>query len=577
MQESGLKIAIVAAALLLAALPGAAPARLEAQGAGAALAGVVSSQEEGMMEGVVVTARRDGANFSVTVVSDASGRYSFPRSHVEPGKYTLTMRATGYDLIDPGPADVAAGKAAALDLKLRKTTDLTKQLSTREWSMSLPPGPNNIRDRMLIARGSCAYCHSIERILKSKHTAEGFTPVLTRMLRFFGDGSAEPTGTGRARSTLHEKPGLEAAEKSLYWSTPRPDGSDGVLKADVGAYFASVNLSGGRTAFPFALKTLPRPTGRATRVIVTTWDMPRKNSVAHDSEVDSKGNVWYNEENALFVGKLDPRTNTFTEYPLAPVEQSVPGSRDIMVDRQDNVWLPMRTTGDRSVLYKFEPATGKFTMVEGTLGAGAFGAVQPDGSHVWLGFVRVDTKTARVVGDFQVPPNLPPGQRSVAYGFAINSKGNPYGIDFIGSRIYGVDIVKNEGTFWPTPRPNIYPRRGKMDAQDRFWFGEYGGDAIGMFDTRNGTFSEWKVPLKYTTPYTATVPDARGYVYAPSNTSERLLRLDPKTGEVIEYPMPGGPGNFDTKKISFDPTTTRTVILFANTRNAQIMRVEPLD
>jgi virginiamycin B lyase len=568
---------IVAAALVLAGLFGSGAPWLSAQSAGAALTGVVTSQEEGKMEGVLVTARRDGANFSISVVSNEQGQYRFPRSHVGAGRYTLTMRATGYDLIDPGPVNVVDGKTAMLDLKLRTTADLSKQLSTREWAMSLPPGPGNIRDRLLMARLSCAYCHSIERILRSKYSAEEFVAPLTRMLKYFGDGSAVPSGTGRARAALQEKAGQEAAEKSPYWSAPRADGSDGVSKIDVGNYFASVNLSGGRTTWPFALKTLPRPTGKATRVIVTTWDIPRKDAVAHDSEVDSKGNVWYNEENALVVGKLDPRTNTFTEYPLAPVDQSVPGSRDIMIDPKDNVWLPLRGREDRSVLYKFEPSTQKLTMIEGTLGAGTFGAVQPDGSHVWLGFVRVDARTGRVVGDFRQPPNLAPGQRSVAYGFAINSKGNPYGLDFAGSQIYGVDIAKNEGKFWPTLRPNVYPRRGRIDAQDRFWFGEYGGDAIGMFDTRTGKMSEWKVPLKFTTPYTATVPDARGYVYAPSNTSERLLRLDPKTGEVVEYPMPGGPGNFDTKKISLDPTTKRTVILFANTRNAQIMRVEPLD
>lgn len=50
-----------------------------AQG-GTALSGVVTSQAEGRMEGVIVTARRNGANFDVSVVSDAKGNYSFPRS-----------------------------------------------------------------------------------------------------------------------------------------------------------------------------------------------------------------------------------------------------------------------------------------------------------------------------------------------------------------------------------------------------------------------------------------------------------------------------------------------------------------
>src|SRR5258705_13200044 len=64
----------------------------------AAVAGPVSSREEGKMEGVVVSARRDGANFTVSVVSDEKGRYTFPRTHLEPGSYTVTIRAVGYEL-----------------------------------------------------------------------------------------------------------------------------------------------------------------------------------------------------------------------------------------------------------------------------------------------------------------------------------------------------------------------------------------------------------------------------------------------------------------------------------------------
>src|SRR5579864_7170615 len=83
-----------------------------------ALGGVVSSQEEGTMEGVVVSARRAGANFTVSVVSDAQGKYRFPLTRLEPGKYALSTRAVGYDLADPGPVEVAAGKTAGVDLKL---------------------------------------------------------------------------------------------------------------------------------------------------------------------------------------------------------------------------------------------------------------------------------------------------------------------------------------------------------------------------------------------------------------------------------------------------------------------------
>ena len=56
----------------------------------AQLSGTVSSAEEGNMEGVLVSAKRDGTNKTITVVTDARGRYEFPADRLEAGKHTLT-------------------------------------------------------------------------------------------------------------------------------------------------------------------------------------------------------------------------------------------------------------------------------------------------------------------------------------------------------------------------------------------------------------------------------------------------------------------------------------------------------
>ncbi len=85
-----------------------------------ALVGQVSSQEEGPMEGVVVSAKKDGSTITVSVISDNKGHYSFPASRLEPGHYTLKIRAIGYSLDAPATADLAAQKATTADLKLVK-------------------------------------------------------------------------------------------------------------------------------------------------------------------------------------------------------------------------------------------------------------------------------------------------------------------------------------------------------------------------------------------------------------------------------------------------------------------------
>ena len=59
----------------------------------AALTGQVISEAEGAMEGVVARAHKDGSIVSVSVTTDARGRYAFPENKLVPGEYKITIRA----------------------------------------------------------------------------------------------------------------------------------------------------------------------------------------------------------------------------------------------------------------------------------------------------------------------------------------------------------------------------------------------------------------------------------------------------------------------------------------------------
>src|SRR5262249_40880120 len=84
---------------LLATTVGFALMTLSAEAqAPSALTGQVSSAEEGNMEGVVVSAKKDGSTITTSVVSDAQGRYAFPADRLEPGHYTVRIQAAGYQL-----------------------------------------------------------------------------------------------------------------------------------------------------------------------------------------------------------------------------------------------------------------------------------------------------------------------------------------------------------------------------------------------------------------------------------------------------------------------------------------------
>src|ERR1700675_2224698 len=107
-------LGLTAACLLLATTIFSKPA------APVALTGIVSSDAEGPMEGVLVKAKRVGGTITISVVSDDHGRYAFPADRLKPGDYALAVRARGYDV--PRATVTVGDKTTTADLKLTKVT-----------------------------------------------------------------------------------------------------------------------------------------------------------------------------------------------------------------------------------------------------------------------------------------------------------------------------------------------------------------------------------------------------------------------------------------------------------------------
>src|SRR5215470_11326301 len=89
--------AITSTGLLALPISASHPAMAQNHGP-AALAGSVSSPEDGKMEGILVSAKRPGSTIMVSVSTNRQGQYSFPQDRLAPGTYDITIRAIGYTL-----------------------------------------------------------------------------------------------------------------------------------------------------------------------------------------------------------------------------------------------------------------------------------------------------------------------------------------------------------------------------------------------------------------------------------------------------------------------------------------------
>ena len=542
------------AALCLALVPDIAAAQATDPGlAGPGLTGLVSSAAEGAMEGVLVSARRAGSPITVTVVSDRDGRYHFPAGKLTAGRYDLAIRAVGYQLDAEQSVDIAE-TTAGVDLRLRKTHDLAAQLTNTEWLMSMPGTAE--QKRPLI---ECMSCHTYERAMRSTYDADALFAALKRMPQYANN------------STLARVQPRVALRKV----------SEDTLRRTAD-YLATVNLSHG-AVWPFELKTLPRPRGAATRVVITEYDLPRKTIAPHDVRTDARGFVWYSNFVENFLGRLDPRSGEHVEYAYPVVKPGFPtGALALEADGDGNWWLALMF---QSGLTRFDVATSTFRHfpVPPDLDSDAMqqsllmpGRQNVDGK-VWTNDVnrgailRLDIAT----GTYELfdPFAAMKGRPHSPYGLAADTRNNLYFMDFADESIGRVDARTGRSTIYPTPTRRSRPRRTMIDDMGRLWFAEFAANKVAMFDTGTESFKEWDVPTPHTYPYDVFL-DRNGELWGGSMASDRVLRFDPETGKSVEYLLPR---QTNVRRVFVDNSTHPVTFWVGSNHGASIVKLEPLD
>ena len=445
------------------------------------------------------------------------------------------------------------------DVTLVKTKDLAAQLTNAEWLHSAPGTPQQKRPLL-----SCVGCHTLERILRSKHDPDGFVATIQRMGTYANQSTIinpQKRLTGRDTDTVgEERAKIQRAQS---------------------AYFSTINLNG-HAAWSYELKPFPRPKGRATRVVITEWDLPRPNIQPHDVVVDSKGVVWYCDFGSQYIGRFDPKTGKITEIPLPELKKGSPlGTLSIRLDRDDNLWLGMMY---QAAIGKLDTKTEKLqvwsvppqwnrpnTQVNMTspMNIAVDGKIWAQ-NNGFAGVHRMDLATG--AWETWEPYKESPVGHNI-YDVISDSQNNGWFTNIGREHIGRIDAKTGEIKIFETPTRSSGPRRGIMDAQDRIWFGQYRGNRIAMFDTRTERFQEWEVPTPWTGPYDVAL-DKNGEAWTGSMLNDRIARLNPKTGQFVEYLLPRFT---NIRRVFVDSSTTPVTFWVGSNHGASLIKLEPLD
>jgi virginiamycin B lyase len=556
--------AIASMGLLALPIGASHPAMAQTHGP-AALAGTVSSPEEGKMEGVVVNAKRPGSTIMVSVSTNAQGQYSFPQDRLAPGAYDITMRAVGYTL-KPTVATIQSGGSAQLDLELAKAAPdvLALQLSNSELLQSAPGTP---AQKMALLR--CFDCHGLQRPFFSKDNASDMAFTVQRMSAHSSNASPNfPFFNQNASETLSRPPNK--------------------AEADLGAYIASINLSSGE-AWPFKVKTQPRPTGKSTQAIITTYDLPDA-AAPHDTLLDKAGNVWFSDFQHQRISKLDPKTGEVTHYPVPVSKPGFPtGGIMITMDKDGHVWEGMM---GQAQIAELDPKTGQVSVylapdwnkgdtrvtmidglhssVDGKLWTKTNGGPDPGHANKLYQFDLATKQFSEVMP--------PAGKRDIAgYGLVTDLDNNVYSLDNNPTQrqIWRTSAKTGETTYIDLLAGVGGARRGHIDSQNRLWFSQFHANRYAMFDPKSGKVTAWDVPVSYAGAYDVQFDEAK-YAWGADMSTDLVQRLNVETGEWSSYLLPT---SINTRHIDVQKSSDPGVLSSMWTEGQQtskIVHIEPL-
>jgi len=548
------------------------PSRSASTAEDAALTGKVTSDAEGAMEGVIVGAKKVGSPMATWVVSNAQGQYSFPRGRMEPGKYAIKIRAVGYEL--PNTSVDVTAQPTRLDLQLTKVTGTSKvamQLSNGEWLMSVP----GTQQEKTTFASTCVTCHTLQRILFSRYDADAMTQVVLRMAMHTNNSSP-----------MH--PWVRPSEGAAPEPTAR--------QLALAKYISSINLSSSDT-FQFPLKTNPRPKGKATEVIYTTYDLPRPDAAPHDTAIDAEGNVWYSDFDSQFIGKLDPKTGKVVEYPV-PLGRKGPlaqGGLQIAIDRQGLVYY-----GNMSQMQvvRLDQKTGKmeFSKVpvpEPNIGAAHLTMIDPSFQNVdgkiWVNVAGANGEGGEggaVVGEaggtwhvdlasdtwthVTHPHGSPPAG---AYDVVANSENNMFGMGFGNPRIWITNGKTLQTVWYDMPAGDTGCRRGHVDSQDRLSCGGFNGNDVVMFNPKaEQKFKNWKSLTPWTRPYDAEF-DNKKYAWGAGMDTDLAMRVNVDRGEITEYLLPH---ETNVRHVDVQKSEALSSLWLGDQHGGTIIHIEPL-
>jgi len=396
-----------------------------------------------------------------------------------PGNYEVTVSKNGFNSSDVQKVTVTAEGTATADFTLQEgTVRPAQQMRTGvplnepllPYDQLYPPGPGRVT-----IEHTCMRCHGPDFLSNKQWDADQWNAAIDLM-----QSTAPNTNPPGRISEASVPGGIKPEDRKVL--------VDYLVK----------NFGPDSTPRGLALPEAPideMALGKAEYIEYHLPALPSgKERRFHDEHLSMNGDVWYVDTNGLQIGKMDPRTATWTDYALPDAKYRGHG---LIQTKDGDVWVAGHTA-----------------------------------------FVRIDSKNGSMQYYAYDPKSERPPHGNTPYA---DSKENVWTTLMWTNQIAKWDRKTGEVSRFTLPTPYSAPYGAVMDKSDNFWIAEWMACKIAKFDTNTEKFTEY-VPLSKPCNMRRLFVDHAGMVWYPMDANGKIGMLDPTTGKMAEYdePVPHG-------------------------------------
>jgi virginiamycin B lyase len=276
------------------------------------------------------------------------------------------------------------------------------------------------------------------------------------------------------------------------------------------------------------------------KVVIHEYAVPTKGAHPHDPAVGPHDSLWFTEQMTNKIGRLDPKTGEFKEYPLPGGENA--GPHGLVADREGNIWFTANFGG---YIGKLDPNTGKLTEYKMPNEKADDPHTAVFDAHDILWFTvqggnmvgRLNPHTGKI--DLKEVPT----ENALPYGIQINSKGIPIFCELGTNKMSSIDPSTMKITEYPLPEP-VRPRRLAIARDDTVYFTDFKSGHLGHLNITTGAVKLYDSPSgPESNPYGITItPDGMVWYSESGVKPNTIVRFDPKTESFARAGIPSGGG-----------------------------------